>query len=79
MTLDDFGDPPFQKLIPLKMIKPHINSESIHTTAFADHTNNLADHFANNQAKQFATSIPADQHSGEVSGVETKKTGAHTF
>ena len=72
-TLGDFGDPPFQILIPLKMIKPHINLESIRTTAFADHTNNLADQIANNQAKQFATSIPANQHSGEVSRVGTKK------
>jgi hypothetical protein len=30
-------------VIPLKMIKPHINSESIRTTAFADHINNIAD------------------------------------
>ncbi len=68
MTLGDFGDTPFQKGIPLKMIKLHINLESIHTTAFADHTNNLADHNANNQAKQIPTSVPADQNFGEVSG-----------
>jgi hypothetical protein len=43
MTLGNFGDTPFQIVIPLKVIKPHINLESIHATAFADHTNNLAD------------------------------------
>jgi hypothetical protein len=67
MTLGDFGEPPFQIVIPLKMINPHINSESIRATAFADLTNNLADQIANNQAKQNATSVPADQKSGDVS------------
>ncbi len=43
MTLGNFGDTPFQIVTPLKVIKPHINLESIHATAFADHTNNLAD------------------------------------
>ncbi len=39
MTLDDFGNPPFQIMMPLGMLKPHINSVSIRVTTIADHSN----------------------------------------
>jgi len=39
MTLGDFGVPPFQVVIPIGMMKPHIDSDSIRITNVSDHTN----------------------------------------
>jgi hypothetical protein len=56
MTLGDFGVPPFQVVLPIGMMKPHIESDSIRITNIANHTNNQAAMNAtNNQANRNAT------------------------
>ena len=67
MTLGDFGVPPFQVVIPIGMIKPHIDSDSIRITDVADPiqanisiTNNHADNATNNQANMSITNNQAD-------------------
>ena len=64
MTLRDFGVPPFQVVIPIGMIKPHIDSDSIHITNVADRTNSQANMInmsaTNNQANMSTTNNQAN-------------------
>jgi hypothetical protein len=61
MTLGDFGVPPFQVVLPIGMMKPHIDSDSIRITNIADHTNNQATmNTANNQANRTTTNNQAN-------------------
>jgi hypothetical protein len=72
MPLGDFGVPPFQVVIPIGMMKPHIGSDSIRITNIADRTNIQANMSAtniqanqnatNNQANMNATNIQANQN-----------------
>ena len=52
MTLGDFGQPPFLVLLPLGMLKPHVNSTSIRITSVAEHPNTSTKSDASNHAHQ---------------------------
>jgi hypothetical protein len=43
MTLGGFNKPPFQIMLPLGMLKPHINSARIRVTTNANHSNTDAE------------------------------------
>jgi len=63
MTLGDLGVPPFQVVIPIGMMKPHIDSDSIRITNVADHTNIHANMSATNiQANMSTTNNQANQN-----------------
>jgi hypothetical protein len=63
MTLGDLGVPPFQVVIHIGMMKPHIDSDSIHITNVADHTNIHANMNATNiQANMSTTNNQANQN-----------------
>ena len=63
MTLGDLGVPPFQVVIPIGMMKPHIDSDSIRITNVVDHTNIHANMSATNiQANMSTTNNQANQN-----------------